>query len=174
MKRVFAFLVGTALLLGTSVRAQPPAPKPGAEHEKLKAYEGKWKAKVKFGDKESTGVMSLKMDLGGLWLISHYKDDSGFFSGRGLDSYDPVTKKYISVWVDSMSTLPMTLTGGFDKAGKKMIMTGETRGMDGKKVKMKTASEMTDRDHLVYSMYTVGADAKESLLMTIHYERIKK
>ncbi len=43
-----------------------------------------------------------------------------------------------------------------------------------KKVKMKTVSEMTDRNHFDYTMYTVGADAKENLLMAIHYERIKK
>lgn len=170
--RTLSVVVVLAILAG-SVVGQGPTPKPGPEHEKLKAMEGNWKATMKApgGGPEEKGTMVMKMDLGGLWLVSHFKSDKGDFSGRGMDTYDPVTKKYHSIWCDSMSTLPMNLTGDFD--GKKMTMHGEARGPDGKSMKMKFVTEIKDRNHMVFSVLAPGPDGKEGVMFTISYERAK-
>jgi len=87
------------------------APTPGPEHEHLKKLEGTWNAKIKMGDTESPATATYKMVCGGMWLMSDFQGQFGDqkFSGQGLDGYDPEKKKYVSVWVDSMSSRPMLL-----------------------------------------------------------------
>jgi hypothetical protein len=127
---------------------------------------------MRFEGMESKGTVTYKMELGGLWLTSSL--DSEFdgmkFQGRGMDSYDPVKKKYVAVWLDSMSTVPMFMEGTFDPATKTMTMTGEGRGMDGKPAQHKAVSQWKDDDTFQFSMY-VG-DAKEPGF-TIVYKRRK-
>ena len=69
--------------------------------------------------------MTYKMEVGGLWLTSTFDGELGGmkFSGRGFDSYDPAKKKYVAVWMDSMSTSPMTMEGTHDKEKKTTTMT---------------------------------------------------
>src|SRR5262245_33879755 len=85
------------------IRSQEP-PKPGPEHEHLKQLEGTWDGTVKAGDQESKGTMTYKM-MGGFWLTSHFEGDFGGqkFEGRGIETYDPEKKKYVSAWSDSMA-----------------------------------------------------------------------
>ncbi len=130
--------IAVAMLLAVpSVRAQEPA-KPGPEHEMLKKHEGTWDTTMTMGGAESKGVATYKMELGGLWLVSTFEGEIAGtkFSGKGLDSYDANKKKYVGVWVDSMSASPMTLEGTFDKEKKTLTMAGEGPGMDGKTEKV--------------------------------------
>src|SRR5262249_1249321 len=108
--RVVVMVCAVIALVVPAVRAQPPGmPKPGPEHERLKKLEGTWDATVKTEQGESKGTMIYKMDLGGLWMVSDFKGEFGGqkFQGKGFDGYDPMKKKYVSVWVDSMSIAPM-------------------------------------------------------------------
>ena len=90
-------VTAVALALSSPVRAQ--SPQPGPEHEHFKQLVGTWDATVKtsFGPGESKGTMVYKLDVGGLWLVGNFKSDFGGmpFQGKGLDTYDPVTKKYV-------------------------------------------------------------------------------
>src|SRR5262249_39973388 len=162
-------------LLPSSALAQPPSPKPGPELEHLKKMEGTWEATVKSGGPESKGTMTYKMDLGGLWLVSDYQGEFAGqkFQGRGMDSYDPNKKKYVGVWVDSMSTSPMITEGIYDPAKKTLTMTGEGPGQDGKPMKMKMVTEIKDDNNMVFTMYGPGPDGKEGAMMTITYKRKK-
>lgn len=154
--------------------AQEP-PKPGPEHEKLKQLEGTWDAILKMGPEESKGTMTWKMDLGGLWLVSEFEGEFGGqkFTGKGLDGYDPIKKKYVGVWVDSMSTSPMIAEGTYDKDGKVQTMTGEGPGPDGKPMKHKMTTETKDKDTLLWAMFGPGPDGKEGPMMSITYKRRK-
>src|SRR6516165_6630687 len=110
MRQLVAWAAVAVLATAGFARAQPPAPKPGPEHERLKELEGTWEANVEMpGMPASKGTMVYKMDLGGLWLTSNYTGDFGgqAFTGRGLDTYDPASKQYIGIWADSMVTSPM-------------------------------------------------------------------
>lgn len=160
-----------AVVSAPSGRAQE-APKPGPEHAHLKKLEGTWDTTMKMGGQESKGTATYKMDLGGLWLLSRFEGSVGGmkFTGHGADSYDPAKKKYIGLWIDSMSPSIMTMEGTRDPATKTMTMVGEGPGMDGKIVKHKAISQMVDDDTIQFGMY-VG-DAKEPQF-TILYKRRK-
>ncbi|MGL6073328.1 MAG: DUF1579 domain-containing protein [Fimbriiglobus sp.] len=169
MKRFFGFCV--ALILTTTTFGQEP-PKPGPEHEVLKKMIGTWDCTMKFAGAESKATANIKLGLGGLWVISNFEGEFGGekFSGMGMDTYDPATKKYVGVWCDSMSTNPMKLTGSYDKEKKAMTMVGEAPGPDGKPTTHRMVSTWKDDDKFIFEMYM--GDAKEST-MTITYKRKK-
>jgi Protein of unknown function (DUF1579) len=171
--RWFGAAAVLGLVAGPAVRAQEfQPPKPGPEHELLKKHEGTWDITMKFGGMETKGTSTYKMDLGGLWLSSRVESEifGMKFQGFGMDSYDPMKKKYVAVWFDSMSTAPMTMEGTYDKDKKTMTMVGEGPGMDGKPTKHTAVSEWKDDDTIHFSM-SVG-DGKEPAF-TIVYKRRK-
>jgi hypothetical protein len=166
---LLAFALAPAAVLGQN------SPTPGPEHQALKKMEGTWSAKVKMGDEESAGTQTSKLELGGLWLVSQFKGEFGGekFEGRGMDGYDPGKGKYVSVWVDSMSTKPMLLEGTYDKEKKTLTMIGEAPGPGGEMAKHKLVTHMPDDDHHKLTMYIIGADGEEIQIMTIDYTRKK-
>ncbi len=173
MKSVNAFVAAALIttIVAPSIHAQE-APKPGPEHEVLQKMVGDWTLVMKMGDAESKGTTNYKMELGGLWLVGNLEAElfGAKFTGKGLDTYDPVRKKYVGMWVDSMSTRPMMLEGDFDKATKTLTMVGEGPGMDGKATKYKSVSMMPDNDTINFAMYM--GDGKEPAF-TIVYKRKK-
>lgn len=180
MNRLLHIFLGLGVLLtGTSLTAQEgfTPPKPGMEHEQLKKLEGTWDATVKMpgADKESKGTMTSKMELGGIWMVSNFKADFGGlpFEGKGMDTYDAAKKKYVGVWVDSMSTTPMVSEGTYDKDKKTLTMVADAPGPDGKPAKYRMVSEYKDMDNYTFTMYVSGKDGKENLMMTIAYKRKK-
>jgi hypothetical protein len=168
---VAALVVG--MVLTPWATAQPPQPKPGPEHDMLKTLVGTWDATVKYGDQESKGTMVYKLELGGMWLVGNYEGEFGGtkFQGKSLDTYDPLKKKYVNIWVDSMSARHMTFEGTFDKDKGMLTMFGEGIGMDGKPVKYKEVTHYKDNDTMVFTMSTVGDGDNPQL--TITYKRRK-
>jgi hypothetical protein len=173
--------VATALvLLASGVRAQD-FPKPTAEHDLLKQMAGVWDAQIKCTfepgkpPQESKGEFSAKLDLGGFFLVTEIKAElAGMpFQGRGLTGYDPFKKKYVGVWVDSMSPALYTIEGSFDKSGK--VFTEMMEGPDpkGKPMKMRAVTEVKGNERMQFSMFARGDDGKESLMMEIAYTRKK-
>ncbi len=147
-------------------------PKPGPEHEWLKKKVGTWETTMKFGDKESKGIVTFKMELGDLWLVGKMESElfGQKFSGRSLDSYDVVKKKYIGVWVDSMSTSPVTMEGTYDKTKQELTMSGSGPGMDGKTTTYRSVTKMMGSDMEIMTMYM--GDAKEAAF-AVTYTRKK-
>ena len=167
----FVAAMTAAITLAGAAAAQD-MPKPGPEHDDLKKLVGTWDLTMKFGGMDTKGTVTYKMDLGGMWLTSNLESEmfGQKFIGHGLDSYDATKKKYVSVWVDSMSTSPVLTEGTMDKAKKTMTMAGTGPGMDGKPTKYKSTSEMPDADTINFTMY-IG-DGKEPAF-TIVYKRKK-
>ncbi|MCI0638210.1 MAG: DUF1579 domain-containing protein [Gemmataceae bacterium] len=164
-----------ALAAAVRLSAQEPA-KPGPEQEHFKQFEGTWDATVHFKGETSKGTMSWKVGLGGLWLLEHFKGEfagSGF-EGIGATSYDPAKKKYVNVWIDSMSTSAMTSEGTFDKAKKTMTMHGSMPTPDGKTMKTTSVTEVKDANNLVFTMSGPGPDGKNAELFKITYKRKTK
>lgn len=172
MKPVYwSCAVALTVLVVPAAQAQE-GPKPGPEHELLKKHVGTWDLTMKFGGMESKGTVTYKMDLGGLWLTSHLESELAGtkFQGHGMDTYDPAKKKYVGVWIDSMSTSPMVMEGTFDAAKKTLTMVGDGPGMDGKPTKYKAVSEWKDENTLDFSMTIGGGDQPA---FTIVYKRRK-
>lgn len=169
MTRFVAPLALAVMLCGAGA-AQPPAP--GPELDVLKKLVGTWDTTMKMEGMESKGTCVYKMDLGGLWLASHFEGEVGGmkFSGRGYDSYDPASKKYVGLWIDSMMPHVMKMEGTYDAAKKTLTMEGSAPGPDGKAGKVKTVSVMPDADTIDFKFY-MGTEKQPSF--TILYKRKK-
>lgn len=169
-------LAALVLLAPLTVAMAQEFPQPGPEHAVLKQTEGEWNALCKMSDgTESKGVSSSKMECGGLWLVTSFEGDIGGtkFQGKGLDSYDATKKKYVAVWVDSMTTSPMILEGTYDEKTKTMTMTGEGKMPDGTLAKHRLVTKYADKDHHSFEMFMTLPDGKETSMMTIEYTRKK-
>ncbi|HEV3118037.1 MAG TPA: DUF1579 domain-containing protein [Gemmataceae bacterium] len=169
---VCCFVLGTFV---ASLAAQPPTAKPGPEHEMLKEkFEGDWDASMDFGGNKSKGTARYKMGLGGFWLLMDFTGDFGGakFEGKGATGYDPVKKKYVGTWIDTMTPHLMLSEGTFDKEGKTYTDTGEVTGADGKAQKSKSVYEFKDKDTIIFTMY-MTMDGKEQKAFEITYTRKK-
>lgn len=165
---LIACAAGAALVQQASAQ---DLPKPGKEHASLKRMEGTYDVIVEGGK----GTMTYKMGLGGLWLLGELNGEfrGTKFEGKGMDTYDPATKKYRTIWADSMSTAPMLMEGNFDKDNKVLTLTGEGPGPDGKTAKFKSTTELKDEDTIVFSLFQVASDGKERAMLKITYKRKK-
>ena len=164
--------IGCALLFAGAALAQPPEVKPGPEHAMLKELAGTWKGKMKMQGMESDVDCTYRMECGGLWLTSNFRTKFGdqAFQGKGFDTYDAASKKFKSVWIDSMSTKPMLMEGAFDSATKTLTLSGMGTGPDGKEAMHKITSTMTDKDTMTSRM-VIGSPGAEAELFTIEYKR---
>src|SRR5262249_6947530 len=111
MRKVAAVAV-LGVAVGSAGRAGPPAP-PRADQTLLSKREGTWDTILEGGGKKHKGMVTFKMELGGLWLVGSLRSDLDKmkFSGKSMDTYDARKQKYVSVWFDSMSTTPMVMEG---------------------------------------------------------------
>jgi hypothetical protein len=177
MSRSLSLAVLLALLAIPAAAQEPQFPKPGPEHEHLKKLAGTWDAVMKMPDAPDTmpGIAVYKMECDGMWLTSDFKMDvpNFKFQGKGLDGYDQNKKKYVAVWVDSMSSAPMFMEGTHDQKTNTTTMTGEGPGQDGKPQKFKTVTKTKDEDHLHFEMLMVAADGSEKPAFTIEDTRKK-
>ena len=178
IRRALAIAASTALLIGTlNAQEAPSPPTPGPEHKQLQALEGTWDAKMKMEGAPApiTAVATYKSECGGLWLASEFKsDDPAFkFQGKGLDGYDTNKKKFVGIWVDSMSTGVMTMEGTYDEKTKTTTMEGQGYNEQGKPAKYRNVTKETDDDHFTFEMFMIGDDGKATSAFTIDYARRK-
>jgi len=136
-------------------------PEPSPEHKLLMKDVGDWNCDIKtwgHGDGEpaiSKGTESTKM-IGGIWAITEFK--GAFFgmdfNGQATSGYDPIKKKFVGTWVDSMTPTMMIMEGSYDKETD--TMTWLTTGTDpatGKPHKGKNVVKYEGEDSRVMTMY---------------------
>lgn len=163
-------------------QGMPPMPKPGPEHEVFKNDLGTWDATVESfmapgqPPTASKGVETNTMGPGGFFLITDFQSEFGGmpFHGHGTAGYDPIKKKYVSTWIDSMSPGHNIGEASYEPATK--TLTGWMEGLDpmeGKVVKSKMVSHWKDDNTRTFSMYKTLPDGKEVLMMRITYTRRK-
>jgi hypothetical protein len=173
--RKFLMITTLGLFAAAPLTAQQFEVKPGPEHAFLKEAEGAWDATAKSKGKESTGTLSCKMALNGLWLFEHYKGEAAgvAFEGRGATSYDPAKKKFVNVWIDSMVTSPMLSEGTYDKEKKTLTLLGTMPMPDGKSMKSTITITYKDANTKVLSLKG-NMDGKEFGMVEITYKRRAK
>jgi hypothetical protein len=168
--------------LSSLARAQAPElPKPTPEHEALSKEVGVWDGEASVWmspdapPEKSQGVETNKM-LGKFWLVSEYEGEmmGAKFTGRMNLGYDPVKKKYVGVWVDSISPHLQTVEGDYDDATRTltMTMTG-TDFMTGQPSTAKVLTRYVDADHKVFEMHAPGEGGKTTKVMETKYTRRK-
>ncbi|HJW45891.1 MAG TPA: DUF1579 domain-containing protein [Lysobacter sp.] len=156
---------------------------PGDPHKQLMSqYEGTWTTKqsmwmepgkdpiVETGKSVNTAVFGgrqLRMDYTSQFMGQPYQ-------GLGFSGYDNITGKYVSTWMDSMSTSLFVSEGEYDPASK--TYTYHAQMPDPMKpdtmVPVRNVVRIIDNDHHVFEMYETR-DGKEAKTMQIEYTRSK-
>ena len=134
---------------------------PDAHHESLGRFVGDWNAEVTFRmgpdapEETSVGRQKSEMIYDGRFLRSTFEGDMGGmpFEGMSLMGYDKIEKKFVSIWVDSMSTMIFMESGTYDEATKTYTMTASFTDPMGQKVKSKHVMRYESADRYVFEMH---------------------
>jgi hypothetical protein len=158
------------------------AAEPGAEHKKLAAMAGEWDAKSKAWQPDGkecgdgTGVVKAEPILGGRYIRMAFTGEMNGpggkspFHGVGTLGYDNMKKKYVSVWMDDMSTGPMIMEGTAE--GDVITGTGEyPNAMNGKMEPVKDVTTFIDGSHYKYELHMTGPDGKMYKCMEVVYTK---
>jgi hypothetical protein len=169
-------------VLATPAMAQPGA-KPTDEHKILASQEGTWDATIKSftagPDAEpmvSKGTEVYTVMTGGLWVLSKFDGDFGGmkFEGRGQFGYDPIKKKYVGSWIDSLSPNLSVLEGSYDPKTKTMTYVGEGIAPEGTKYTQKMVTTTKDDGSRVFTLYMKVGEAKDEVkFMEVTYTKRK-
>jgi hypothetical protein len=114
---------------------------------------------------------------GGMWVLSRFEGSFGAakFEGRGQFGFDPVKKKYVGTWIDSMSTILSVLEGEYDAKTKTMTYVGDGYDPDRKaKFTQKMVTTMKDDGTRVFTLYMkYEGEQAETKFMEITYTKRK-
>ncbi|MBA3754139.1 MAG: DUF1579 domain-containing protein [Nitrospira sp.] len=155
---------------------------PGPQHETLKALVGKFDADVTMQmmpgmpEEKSKGTEENEMLFDGRYLSSKYNGEwkGQPFKGHGLWGYDNAKKKFVSLWIDSMSTMVMMAEGTADASGKAITVKSECMcPMTNKPMAMRSTLTIEDADHHTYESWSSMDGSPEHKSMTIKYTRAK-
>lgn len=152
---------------------------PGVPHKLFASLEGSWTTKTKsWTDLESppldmSGTCEQKMLFGGRFLHQEYHGDmmGEPFTGINILGYDNHTKKYVSVWFDSMSTGIYYFEGTASADGR--TIEQECRYDDPIKgpSRWRSVTRIVDDKTLEYAMYLTPRDGKEEKMMEMTVSR---
>jgi hypothetical protein len=157
---------------------------PGEAHKNLASMAGTWDAEVKTWMSGPTGepmvskaTSECTVVLGGRFVEEKVTGEmmSQPFNGIGYTGYDNMKKKYVSVWMDNMGTMVMTMEGTADKGGATYTFWGKIDDpMTGaKNKKLKAVTRVIDNNKHVFEYYDVTSYGDKKPTMTITYTRKK-
>jgi hypothetical protein len=164
----------------TRSQEQPQLPQVSDEHKLLHKDVGTWDATMKIFPQEgaepleSKGTEKNELLPGGMWLLSDFNGEIlGMpFSGRGTAGYDPIEKKYIGTWVDSISPHLTIMKGDYDAATKTMTSIAEGRDFEtGQITKSKHITRFVDENTRTFEIHATEEGGKERKVMEIQYKR---
>jgi hypothetical protein len=164
-----------------AVEASVKAPaKLAKEHEQLHKDIGEWEATILSsaapGQQPTAekGTERVIATCNGRWLWSDFKGQimGAPFEGHGLVGYDPTSKQYVSLWIDSMSPAAGKTLGTFDATKNAYTFAGSCVDPTGKPMTMNEVLTWKDADTKVLKMeFKTGAETSQ---MEISYKRQKK
>jgi hypothetical protein len=162
-----------------AVPAQDPAIQaPPPEAKELARFVGTWDVAVKSympGAPEPMtmqGTDESKLVCNGLWLLTKVTGHGMPFSGIAFSGFDTAKKKYVGVWVDSMSAQPSLSEGTFDAKTSQFAYQGEMVTPTGLE-KTRSTCEFSGADKRTEKVWIIGKDGKETLHMELVFTRNK-
>jgi len=181
-----ARVLGLGLLAATLVSvvgsvAYAQMATPTTEHKNMAREAGVWDASLQMWmapdapPMPSKGVETNKM-MGDFWMVSDFQSEMGGmkFIGRGQHGYDPVKKKYVGTWIDSMSPYLSTLEGDYDAETHTLTLMATGRNMmTGEVEKSKMVSKFIDENTKVFEIFmpVEGEEGKWWKSLQIDYKR---
>ncbi len=152
---------------------------PGAPHKLLASMAGSWSTRNKWWAEpgkppdESTGTSERKMLLDGRYLQEEFNCEmmGSPFTGIGFTGYDNHTRKWVSTWMDSMSTGIYFFEGSASADGR--TLTLESRYDDPVKglMKLRSVIRIIDNNTQVSEMYGTDKSGKEEKMGETTYAR---
>ena len=159
-------------------------------HKLLAEMVGSWNYTVKMWmdpsapPSESKGTATRKAEMGGRYFVM---DASGKFQmpgadgkmmtmdfkGRATEGYDNAKKKFVSSWIDNMSTGIMLSEGTYDPATKTFTFHASYDMAPGVQTKIRETIKVTDKDHHVMEWFEQRG-GQEVKTMEIAYTRAGK
>lgn len=161
---------------GKPTEASMPIPKPTKEHEWLKSRVGTWAATVScpmLGE-PTKGTETTKA-FGDFSIVSDFEGQmmGQDFTGLSVMTYDPVRRKYVSTWCDTLYPGIAVFEGTMDASGKTLTSTGKSPNMEGVLVDWTNVLEVKGPDEAVFTMYETSKGANDPSAMRIDYKRKK-
>lgn len=153
---------------------------PGEPHKLFAGLAGSWTTSAKEWMEpgkppmESAGMAENKMLLDGRFLYHEYNGQmmGQPYSGVGIYSYDNMTKKYVTVWMDSMGTGIFMMEGTASPDGKTITLKGSHPEPGGGKMSHRAVWKIADSNATTFEMYgTHGHGGKEMKFLEIVYTR---
>ena len=152
---------------------------PGEPHKLFASLAGNWTTKSKTWmepDKppiESTDSAEMKMLLDGRFLKQKFTGEmmGQPFSGIGIDGYDNLRKKYVTVWIDTMGTGIFLMEGTASADGKTITLEGQHDEPGGGKMSHRAVWKIIDQNTQTFDMYGTHHGGKEMKVMEIAYTR---
>jgi hypothetical protein len=146
---------------------------PGAPHRLLAKWAGSWTTRTRaFTGKdepsvESTGTCEQKMLFDGRYLQQAYTGEmmGSPFTGINLIGYDNHTGKYVSTWIDSMSTGIYCFEGSASADGKTITQECSYDDPIRGPLVWRSVTKIVDDETLAYEMYITPREGKEEKAM---------
>ncbi len=170
-------VVFTIVSVPISAQEYPQA----SEHHKVLANDvGTWEAEMKMwmpGSDEPMVAKGMEVNkmLGDYWLVSKFSGSVAGqeFVGHGTIGYNPVTKKYVGTWLDSMGPFMSHMEGTYDASTKTMTMMMKGYSPDGSESRGKNVAVTKDENTRVFTMYMLqpGTEDKYVKQMEITYRK---
>jgi Protein of unknown function (DUF1579) len=107
--------------------------------------------------------------LVGKWLISDFKNDTGF-DGHGIYGWDATRKRYVGTWVDPMRSFLCVMEGDWDATARRMTFHAEARTPDGKTLRWREVTEHVDEKTRLFRQFWDLPDGEHEL-MTVTYRK---
>lgn len=179
-----SLFVAVAILgLGSfAVSQEPELPGPEPEHALLQRFVGDWTTSGECDGGPNAepmvnhGTIRGRM-LGERWIVcEHEMDAAGMKVTANLTlGYDPVRKKYVGTWVDSMQNHLFVYEGEYDADSRTLslftegpnLMTGEGT------VRFRDSYEFVSEDEIVARSAAQGEDGEWAVFMTGAARRAK-
>jgi len=155
---------------------------PGPEHKLLQPLVGTWRAEVKVwmdpdqSPQVSEGTLVRKSILDGRFIHEDYQGKmlDKPFQGFGTMGYDRAKRKYVTAWIDSISTALESAQGVFDEATQTWTFKHEDDcPITGKRIKMRDTLRIMNPNQQHMEMYRQLGAEKEMKTMEIHLTRQK-
>ena len=152
---------------------------PGTPHQHLEKMAGSWNTSGRFWMEpgkppvESKGRCEQKMILDGRFLQEEFTGDmmGAPFTGLSFMGYDNHTGKYVSTWMDNMSTTVMVFEGTAGADGSTITQTSRYDDPVKGPMEWRSVMRVVDGDTVEFEMFTTDRSGKEEKMMEMTYTR---
>ena len=152
---------------------------PGEPHKLLTSLAGSWTTQTKEWMEpgkpptETTGTAEMKSLLGGRFLQQEFRGQmmGAPFNGIGIDGYDNLRKKYVTVWMDTFGTGIFSMEGDASPDGKTITLNGSHQIPGGGEMSHRAVWTIVDKNKFTFIMFGTHPGQKEHKVMEITYTR---